>query len=302
MPTDGASFAKPPDAPMGMLSPANRTGPAWNGMRYGIMTSPFGTAGYSSPPYGVGSCGALTLKNITSAMSDRRDGFNFSATGMSPEREAVERQKWEKALRFYNETKVPDLAYDGFFRENDLAVVTKLVEYAKPDYFSMDIECWPELEAYVAVAYKSSLFGDAKHAGESDSAAAMRLAQSWITSAAAAATAVVPEIKNYLYGIEAVYDRGFQITAWPAAAAGGLQASPSYYSYMGSLDVLASAVRAERQWVGTSVDLIPWVTPGETGGTGGPLTSDPGGSMFNALIQLFANGATGFNAYVPPAL
>lgn len=67
---------------------------------------------------------------------------------------------------------------------------------------------------------------------------------------------------------------------------------------MGSLDVLAAAVRAERQWVGTTVDLVPWVTPGQSGGTGGPQTGDPGGVMYNALIQLFANGATGFNACV----
>lgn len=51
----------------------------------------------------------------------------------------------------------------------------------------------------------------------------MRVAQSWIVSAVTAAKAAAPSVKPYLYDVEAVYDRGFQITSWPAAASGGLQ-------------------------------------------------------------------------------
>ena len=64
------------------------------------------------------------------------------------------------------------------------------------------------------------------------------------------------------------------------------------------LDELAEKVRGERLAVGTGAELIPWLTPGATGGTGGPPDlADPGGAMFNMLIQCFANGATGFNIY-----
>ena len=50
--------------------------------------------------------------------------------------EKVERDKWKAALEFYNETGVMDVSYDGFFKQNDLDTVTKLVTYAQPDYFS----------------------------------------------------------------------------------------------------------------------------------------------------------------------
>lgn len=74
---------------------------------------------------------------------------------------------------------------------------------------------------------------------------------------------------------------------------------PSYYGVQNGLDVLAGSVREERLAVGTNSELIPWLTPGETVGTGGNgvLSGAPGITMFNMLIQIFANGATGFNVY-----
>jgi hypothetical protein len=43
-----------------------------------------------------------------------------------------------------------DLSYNGWFFRNDLAGVAKVVNYSKPDYMTVDIEAFPELEAYVA--------------------------------------------------------------------------------------------------------------------------------------------------------
>ena len=83
------------------------------------------------------------------------------------------------------------------------------------------------------------------------------------------------------------------------AAEIGLADMPSYYGVENGLDVLASKVRRERLAVGTSSELTPWLTPGQTGGTGGPQSADPGRAMFNMLIQCFANGATGFNVPSP---
>ena len=45
VPSVGASYETPPANPGSILGPLNRTGPDWAGMKYGIMTSPFGTAG-----------------------------------------------------------------------------------------------------------------------------------------------------------------------------------------------------------------------------------------------------------------
>lgn len=336
VPSDGASYAQPPDHPDGLLNPSNRTGPEWASMKYGIMTSPFGTSGFSAPPYGIGSFSALTLKNISASLSDRSDGFNFSAAGVNAAQEKVERQKWKAALEFYNQTGLMDLAYDGFFKQNDLETVTKLVQYSQPDYFSMDIESFPELEAWVSVGYKSSNFVAAKKQGESDSTASLRIAKSWLEGAAKAATKAKPDVKNYLYDIWARFDNGFQITDWPMAAEIGLADMPSYYGLENGLDVLAMTIRQEREAVGTKSELIPWFTPGQTGGTfpiqrftrtgarplpslsssmtvamlrlwkfarmggpgtGGPQSADPGPAMYNILIQGFANGMTGFNVY-----
>jgi hypothetical protein len=153
-------------------------------------------------------------------------------TGIGQKQEVVERIKWRAALEFFNETGVMDLAYDGFFFQNDLATVAKLVAYADPDDITMDTECMPELEAYVAVAYKSANFAAAQGAGQTDSAAALQFAQRWLSMAAATAVHAGSHVTPYLYSVSARYDRGFQITSWPAAATAGLQASPSYYSDM----------------------------------------------------------------------
>ena len=62
VPSVGASYATPPAKPGSILSPANRTGPEWAGMKYGIMTSPFGNP-HVHPPWDPGgvaqtySCG-----------------------------------------------------------------------------------------------------------------------------------------------------------------------------------------------------------------------------------------------------
>ena len=61
--------------------------------------------------------------------------------------------------------------------------------------------------------------------------------------------------------------------------------------------MLAMSVRRERQTVKQGTELIPWLTNGATGGTGGAQTDMPFTAMYNMLIQLWANGATGFNMY-----
>ena len=68
-----------------------------------------GTAGFSQPPFGLGSFTALKLTNISASQGVRGpQGFNFSAAGVSAAQEKVERDKWKAALEFYNETGVMD--------------------------------------------------------------------------------------------------------------------------------------------------------------------------------------------------
>lgn len=302
IPTDGASYAMPPAKPGPILSPANRSGSQWQGLKYGIMTSPFLPGGFSSPPYGIASFAALRLKNVSAADGTRPpNGFNFSSVpGMTPAREQVERGKWRAALQFYNDTGIMDLAYDGFFRQNDYATVSKLVAYAQPDAFSFDIESFPFLEAYAKVGWQSDNFAAGKQPNETDGDATLRMAQSWlggVVDAARSASSTPLKLKPYLYGIPARFDAGFQITTWNMAKQDGIADMPSYYGVQNGLDVVARSIRQERLAVGTKSELVPWFTPGETTGTGGPQSADPGRAMFNILIQAFGSGATGFNIY-----
>jgi hypothetical protein len=156
-----------------------------------------------------------------------------------------------------------------------------------------------EWEAWAEVGFKSGNFARRQAPGESFSAASQRFSAEWLGGAVKAAQLAHPLVKPYLYDIWARFDSGFQITPWPTAAQIGLADMPSYYGLENGMDVLARSVRDERLAVGSKSELIPWLTPGETGGTGGngPLSEAPGVTMFNMLIQIFANGATGFNVY-----
>jgi hypothetical protein len=296
VPGNGASYASPPTyAPL--IAPDNRSSVQWAGMKYGIMTSPFGTSGLSAPPYGIGSLDALKMP-VAAADSAGPSGFNFSAHGLTPAQDKLERSKWRNALLFYEANQTIDLSYDGWFKQHDFEVIRQLVNFTLPDYFSMDIEAFPELEKWIEVGFRSANF--AKLPGETNSAASLRFAQSWIGGAVAAAKSVQPNVKPYLYDIWAKYDAGYQITSWPMAAKIGLADMPSYYGVENGLDVLARKVREERVAVGIGSELIPWLTPGATSGTGGlpgGTSAEPGIEMFNMLLQLFGNGATGFNVY-----
>eukprot|EP01043_Picozoa_sp_COSAG02_P060318 COSAG02_NODE_7856_length_2815_cov_4.052651_1_plen_72_part_00 len=71
------------------------------------MTSPFGSAGLSAAPYGLGTFSALKMP-VTAAGSP--SVFNFTAHGLSAAEESIERAKWKAALDFYQRYKVIDIA------------------------------------------------------------------------------------------------------------------------------------------------------------------------------------------------
>ena len=301
VPTDGAAYSTQgaPGGTGGLLSPANRTGKEWAGMRYGIMGSPFGTDGWSAPPLGLGCFTALKSPAAAAHSASGKDGgFNFTAVGLTAAEEVAEREKWAAALDFFASTGQMDLAYDGWFRKHDFQIIFKHVKFAMPDYYSMDIESFPEWEAWAQVGYKSKNFARRKLLGESDAAASQRFSTEWLGGAVEAAQRANPAVKPYLYDIWARFDNGYQITTWPMASKIGLADMPSYYGVENGLGVLARSVREERLAVGTTSELIPWLTPGETGGTGGNgvLSGAPGVTMRNMLIQIFASGESLYNS------
>jgi hypothetical protein len=111
IPGVGAGGATPPTNWGELLSPANRSGPEWQGLHYGVETSPFLSEGFSYVDGGPRGCFS-SLKMPLSAADDPKI-FNFSRHGLTAKQEAAEREKWRNALEFYQKTKIMDLSYDG---------------------------------------------------------------------------------------------------------------------------------------------------------------------------------------------
>jgi hypothetical protein len=219
--------------------------------------------------------------------------FNFSKVGLTAAQEASERTQWRNALEFHASMQAQaggphmiDLAYRGWFFQNDLLGLQKLVNFSKPDFMTVDIESFPELEPYVAVAFKSKNFEPSRRKGESDSELSLRLAGGWLGGVVATAKQAHSATKVRMYDVNSRFDRGFQITSWPQAQKLGLPAEPAYYESQNGIDVEALEVRQQRLAIGTSAPLIPWLTFGETTDTGGPQSADPGKALFNRLIQV----------------
>jgi hypothetical protein len=194
------------------------------------------------------------------------------------------------------------VADDGIFYQDGVRRYAATVNYSQADFLSVDIEILPEFGTWASVAYKSANFVRRLQPGEANSAATLRIARSWLGGVVDAAKKARPGIRPYLYSAYAKYDHGFQLTTWPMLKSMGFGSTPSYYQLMNSLDSLAAFTRAERLAIGTTAELHPWITPGQTPGTDGQpatgsLPNEPRVFFFNALIQLFGSGATGFNIY-----
>jgi hypothetical protein len=279
VPSAGISVA--PDHP-GVLSPLNRTGPAWEGMKY-----------CAGPTNGMQSFGALRL-SVAAAQA-----VNFSALGVSPADVPAERAQLVAAAKFFANTTFMDVSYQGFFYRRNVEDVAALVNFSRPDYLAFDIETMPPFDTWVKKGFLSQNFLSRMQPGETRSAASLRIAKGWIGAVVDAARAAWPRVQPAMYTAHAIFDEGFQLTSWPMLAELGFSDEPSYYDKMNSLDRLAASTRAERLAVGNSTALLPWLSPGQTAADGGapPEDGDPGLAMYNALLQIFTSGATGFNLY-----
>ena len=252
----------------------------------------------------MGSFVALALPPEAADSNVLPNGFNFSSL-LSAAEEKAERAKWKAALLFHNETGCKDLAYDGFFRTNDLQAVASLVNYSQADYLRMDMEAMPHsMDDYIRDGYKSANFIRRKLVGESDGAASLRFAGEWMKDLVRLAREANPRIVPDLYDVSARFGTGFQTNTWAGLMDDGFAgATPCEYFRMNCLDRLAALTREQRLAIGSSgKSLRPTITPGETPGTFGlpPNIDQPGGAegaMLNSLLQLFASGATGFALY-----
>eukprot|EP01050_Picozoa_sp_SAG11_P005253 SAG11_NODE_362_length_10182_cov_9.886641_10_plen_813_part_00 len=278
----------------GTLSPTQRTGSTWQGLSYGVMMSAFSGGGLA----GLGSMAALKMSVAAAQI------YNLSALRVSNAELPEERAKLVAAATFYSKNApVMDLSYDGVFYRQDVEAVAAVVNYTRPDYLSFDVEGLPALETWCQLASQSSNFHRRLQPRERYSSACLRIAQGWLGHVVDSARKVMrgsaTSLQPALYNGLAMYQLGFEMTTWPMLNAMGFSDEPSYYDFMNSLDRLGAKTRAERLTVGhsNSTLLLPWLSPGQTTADGGapPEVDDPGIAMFNALLQVFANGASGFN-------
>ena len=265
----------------GVFSAANRTGPAWAGMRYGMITN------------------GMEVFHWLSLSPAAAQAVNLSAYGVPEHEVAAERAQLVAAAYFKLKTKLMDVSYDGWFYKRNVAAVAALVKYSRPNFLSFDVETMPPFESWAKVAAHSPNFLARMKPGETRSARCLRIAQGWMGGVISAARAEMPTLQPAMYTAHAIYDSGFQLTSWPMLASLGFSTEPSFYDKMNSLDRLAASTRAERLAVGHSTSVIPWLSPGETVADGGapPEDTDPGLALFNSLLQVLTSGATGFHMY-----
>ena len=202
------------------------------GMKTGIVSSPFRYGSLHGAP---GCILALALKPHVAEQMDgvvvipNVGSFNLSARGLSAAEAQVERDKWRAALVFYNRTKLLDMSYDGWFLQNDWATIANSVNLSRPDYVTWDVEQLPVFESWAKVGWTSGNFAARKLTGEeTDSAATLRIAQSWFGGAVAAARKVRPGIKVYLYNFVASFNQGIDITKYQSGSDVGLADSPCF--------------------------------------------------------------------------
>jgi hypothetical protein len=299
-----------------LLTPAQRAqDPAWEGLALELHLSPFRSAGFTNSPHGMGSFTALALPpQVADSELDPPRGFNFSAHGLTPAEAVIERTKWRNALVFFNKTKSMfgrgrlDLSYDGWFFRTDVKAALDIVNYTRPTYLRMDIESFEHtLEDWIEVGFLSENFAARKLPAESDGAAAVRVAQLWMSQLITAAQRIVPGLTPDLYDVSAIDGQGYQISSWRFIAALGAPASPCDYYRINLLDRLAASVREERLAILASdyprSGLRPTISPGETPGVDGlPLYLGSAHTsaysvLKNQLFQMYAAGATGFAYY-----
>jgi hypothetical protein len=93
IPNDGAEAFVPGMTRSPVMSPTQRTGPDWAGMKFGLM-------------FGGGMVGPAILKaSVATTVT-----FNLSQFGLTAAEEATERERWKFAAEFYALTKVMDLS------------------------------------------------------------------------------------------------------------------------------------------------------------------------------------------------
>ena len=277
------------------LTPAQRTGPEWQGLKYGPQGSAWSE-----------------LQDALSATTAAVASANLSSVcpGLTPDQESAEREKWMRAAQFYADLKARggdtgfDMAYDGCIRTQSVNQTVLQVAHSRPDVVIYDVEGYTYWELWQENIQLSTNAMSRRRAGETLSQLALRMAQDWLDQLIDASLRASPSTASALWDGEAQDNKGccsgkrLGIFPWTLLQAKGCWSFPGLYNGIKNLELLAARLRREKQALPQGWPLLPTLTPmGAMAFAGGVQRS---AYNFDVLIQAFANGATGLSVFEDP--
>jgi hypothetical protein len=222
VPSLGAEHSDPYDPRSSFFSPAQRSGPEWDGLLYGPQISSFydsykGPGMYTALAYSEAERQAFAPKLVSQ--------YNLSATQAEKEIKL-----WTNALAFRNKTKHIDPAYDGFFFQMDLDVVKEIVGVTVPDYWFVDSESFCPWEVWITSVADSANAEARRKPDESDDELAYRVSSEFMGRYnATVAAASGGKTALGWFGGEAGNWQGVGTYPWPILQADHMLNQPGWY-------------------------------------------------------------------------
>eukprot|EP01043_Picozoa_sp_COSAG02_P028282 COSAG02_NODE_1708_length_11229_cov_14.784097_3_plen_921_part_00 len=265
--------------------PANRTGPDWDGLKYGIEHDTFGN--------GFNGNGFFCLATAKTGGVGCPVNESHLPSGISSDQAAMELRKWQNAVDFRNKTGLLDISYDGFLLNRSFENLRLITSLVQPDFIITDAEHFPPLNSYYTTIGLSANAEARRRPAESDCALAVRIAEeflsTWMRSLNDAVNCFYGDTPEGGHGSHGPWDAGM-------LAKYGEQIVPQFGLYNAQasypIDVFAKWIRLNKQahQAHGLRGMVPWVTTGFDG----VFTEN---QVFEQAVHLFAAGATGFNVF-----
>jgi hypothetical protein len=255
--------------PPALLWPGNRTAGPWQqpALKFGPQSSYWST-------YFTYSTGQRGAPNTTV----------LSSMGVTAAEMPAEIAKWERAINFSRSSSgMPDIAYDGALLTHDFQQFCDMAAFAKPDYVFADDEAWGDAwqkwhkEQYVLKSPNALL---QRLPGESDENLAFRMLVQMLSGWVSCLPKVSPKTQPMWYGTALAPREAF--------LAAGVIPQYSTYSDIFKPTTWPARVKREKQLLGSTAPLVPWLTSC----CWGQMNAD---ELRSAALHSFGSGSGGFS-------
>jgi hypothetical protein len=204
--------------------------------------------------------------------------------GVAPADMHIEMTKWERAVNFsMSHGGMPDIAYDGFLLTHDMQRFCDMVAFVQPEFVFADNEGWGDAwnkwykDGYVL---KSANAQAQRLPGENDENLAFRMLVQMLAGWVNCLPHVSPHTQPMWYGTA--------LAPVEAFLAAGVVPQYSTYSDIFSPVQWPATVRRQKQLLGNSAPLVPWLTSC----CWGQMDAD---ELRSAALHSFGSGASGFS-------